>query len=57
MENVTLQQGLNEVVINKVQRMIENRQADVRETMQRLIREGSLAQDYVYNPSPSGVVV
>ena len=52
MENETLQQGLNEVVINKVQRMIENRQADVRETMQRLIREGSIAQDYV---APIGV--
>ena len=52
MENATLQQGLNGVVINKVQRMIENRQAGVRETMQRLAREGSIAQDYV---APIGV--
>jgi hypothetical protein len=52
MENETLQQGLNEVVTNKVQRMIGNRQAGVRETMQRLTREGSIAQDYV---APIGV--
>ena len=47
-----MQQGLNEVVTNKVQRMIGNRQAGVRETMQRLTREGSIAQDYV---APIGV--
>ncbi|MDR1717656.1 MAG: hypothetical protein LBS20_17615 [Prevotella sp.] len=52
MENVILQQGLNEVVINKVQRMIEGRQTGVRETMQRLVHEGSIAQDYV---APIGV--
>jgi hypothetical protein len=50
--NVTLQQGLNNVVINKVQRMIENKQTGVRETVQRLIHEGSIAQDYV---APIGV--
>jgi hypothetical protein len=52
MENATLQRGLNEVVINRVHRMIDGRQAGVRETMQRLIREGSIAQDYV---APLGV--
>jgi hypothetical protein len=52
MEQLTLQQGLNSVVINKVQRMIENRQTGVRETMQRLIQEGNIAQDYV---APIGV--
>jgi hypothetical protein len=50
--NVTLQQGLNNVVINKVQQMIENKQTGVRETVQRLIHEGSIAQDYV---APIGV--
>jgi len=52
MENVTLQQGLNEVVINKVQRMIKDKETGVKGTMQRLIREGSIAQDYV---TPLGV--
>jgi hypothetical protein len=52
MENQTLQQGLNDVVTRKVQRMIENSQAGVRETLQRLIYEGSMAQDYV---APLGV--
>jgi hypothetical protein len=52
MEQVTLQQGLNNVVVNKVQRMIENKQTGVRATMQRLIHEGSIAQDYV---APIGV--
>jgi hypothetical protein len=47
MEQVTLQQGLNSVVINRVQRMIENKQAGVRETMQRLAYEGQIAQDYI----------
>jgi hypothetical protein len=47
MNNVELQQGLNEVVTNKVNRMIENKQAGVRETLQRLISEGQIAQDYI----------
>jgi hypothetical protein len=47
MEQVTLQQGLNNVVINKVQRMIENKRTGVRETMQRLAYEGQIAQDYI----------
>ena len=47
MNSLQHQQGLNSVVINKVQRMIENRQTGVRETMRHLIHEGSIAQDYV----------
>lgn len=52
MGSVTLQQGLNEVVINKVQRMIQGKETGVRETMQRLIHEGQIAQDYI---APLGV--
>jgi hypothetical protein len=52
MEQTTLQQGLNNVVINRVQRMIENKQTGVRETMQRLAYEGQIAQDYI---APLGV--
>ena len=47
MEQVTLQQGLNSVVINKVKRMIENKQTGVKETMQHLAYEGQIAQDYI----------
>ena len=46
------QQGLNDVVTNKVHQMIDNKQANVRETMQRLIYEGGIAQDYI---TPLGV--
>jgi len=52
MENLTKQQGLNDVVTKKVQRMIENKQTGVQETMQRLIYEGSIAQDYI---APVGI--
>lgn len=48
----TLQQGLNEVVINKVQRMIDGKAAGVQETMERLVNEGKIAQDYI---APLGV--
>lgn len=48
----SVQQGLNEVVMNKVQRMIENKAVGVQETMQRLIDEGKIAQDYI---APLGV--
>ena len=48
----TGQQGLNEVVINKVQRMIDGKQVGVRQTMERLINEGKIAQDYI---APLGV--
>ena len=48
----TLQQGLNEVVINKVQNMIDGKAAGVAETMERLVNEGKIAQDYI---APLGV--
>lgn len=48
----TLQQGLNEVVMNKVQRMIDGKQSGVQATMERLIHEGKIAQDYI---APLGV--
>lgn len=48
----TMQQGLNEVVINKVQRMIENKSVGVQATMERLVNEGKIAQDYI---APIGV--
>lgn len=51
-EAVTLQQGLNEVVMNKVQHMIDGKAVGVKATMQRLINEGKMAQDYI---APIGV--
>ena len=48
----TLQQGLNDVVINKVQRMIDGKSVGVQATMERLISEGKIAQDYI---APIGV--
>lgn len=47
-----LQQGLNEVVMNKVQRMIDGKAVGVRATMERLVNEGKIAQDYI---APIGV--
>lgn len=47
-----LQQGLNDVVINKVQRMIDGKAVGVQATMQRLLDEGKLQQDYI---APLGV--
>lgn len=38
--SVQKQQGLNQVVINKVHRMIEGKQQGVMETLQRLHNEG-----------------
>lgn len=52
MDNIELQQGLNNVVTAKVQRMIENKQPLVRQTIDRLLSENSMAQDYV---TPIGV--
>lgn len=46
------QAGLNEVVMNKVQRMIDGKAVGVQATMQRLIDEGKIAQDYI---APLGV--
>lgn len=52
MTEPTLQQGLNEVVMNKVQRMIDGKAVGVQATMERLIHEGKIAQDYI---APLGV--
>lgn len=49
---MTLQQGLNEVVMNKVQRMIEGKAIGVQATLERLVNEGRLAQDFI---APLGV--
>lgn len=46
------QQGLNEVVINKVRRMIDGKQPDVKAAMERLYNEGKIAQDFI---APIGV--
>lgn len=46
------QEGLNEVVMNKVQRMIDGKAVGVQATMERLINEGKIAQDYI---APLGV--
>jgi hypothetical protein len=51
-EAIELQQGLNEVVMNKVQRMIDGKSVGVKQTMERLIHEGKIAQDYI---APIGV--
>lgn len=51
-QTTELQQGLNEVVMNKVHRMIDGKAVGVRETMDRLISEGKIAQDYI---APIGV--
>ena len=47
-----LQAGLNQVVMNKVQRMINDIPVGVQATMERLINEGKIAQDYI---APIGV--
>ena len=47
-----LQAGLNQVVMNKVQRMIDGKAVGVQATMERLINEGKIAQDYI---APIGV--
>ena len=51
-QTTELQQGLNEVVMNKVQRMIDGKAVGVRATMERLVSEGKIAQDYI---APIGV--
>ena len=50
--SVQKQQGLNQVVINKVQKMIEGKQQDVMGTITRLLNEGRTAQDFI---APIGV--
>lgn len=52
MNSTATQQGLNEVVINRVQRMIDGKAVGVQATMERLINEGRIAQDYI---APLGV--
>ena len=51
-QTTELQQGLNEVVMNKVHRMIDGKAVGVRATMERLVNEGKIAQDYI---APLGV--
>lgn len=55
METITInehQQGLNEVVINKVQSMIEGKRPGVENAITRLLQEGKIAQDFI---APIGV--
>ena len=49
---IDLQQGLNQVVMNKVQSMIDGKATGVQATMERLVNEGRIAQDYI---APLGV--
>lgn len=44
---VEKRQGLNQVMINKVQKMIEGKQRDVMGTITRLLEEGKAAQDFI----------
>lgn len=44
---IDLQQGLNQVVMNKVQSMIDGKAMGVQATMERLVNEGKIAQDYI----------
>lgn len=50
--SVQKQQRLNQVVVSKVQRMIEGKQQDVMGTITRLLDEGKIAQDFI---APIGV--
>lgn len=55
METISInehQQGLNEVVINKVQSMIEGKRPGVQNAINRLLEEGKIAQDFI---APIGV--
>lgn len=52
MNEYVKQQGLNRVVADKVRRMIDSRRPVVQQTIQRLIYEGQIAQDYV---APLGI--
>lgn len=45
--SVQNQVGLNQVVINKVQRMIEGKQPGVNAAITRLLNEGRIAQDFI----------
>lgn len=52
MSKFELQEGLNKVVSNKVQQMIEAKRPIVQQTIQRLQQEAQIAQDFV---APLGV--
>ena len=52
MDRIELQKGLNDVVRNKVQRMIDHNQNNVKQTLQRLMSERRSAQDFI---APIGV--
>ena len=52
MDRIELQKGLNDVVRNKVQRMIDRNQNNVKQTLQRLMSEHRSAQDFI---APIGV--
>lgn len=52
MNDFERQQGLNDVVTAKVQRMIDGKQQTVQQTLSRLIDEGKMAQDFI---APIGV--
>lgn len=52
MDRIELQKGLNDVVKNKVQRMIDRNQNNVKQTLQRLMSERRSAQDFI---APIGV--
>lgn len=49
---IDFQQGLNQVVMNKVQSMIDGKAMGVQATMERLVNEDKIAQDYI---APLGV--
>ena len=53
---ISNQQGLNEVVINKVQRMIENKATGVQATMERLVNEESQAVFGIYSTIGNGMI-
>lgn len=52
MNNYEKQKGLNEVVRNKVERMIDRNQNTVKQTLQRMLTERNAAQDFI---APIGV--
>ena len=52
MDRIELQKGLNDVVRNKVQRMIDHNQNNAKQTLQRLMSEHRSAQDFI---APIGV--
>lgn len=47
MDQFKYQEGLNEVVTNKVHRMIDNHQPVVMQTVERLLREAEISRDFI----------